>query len=646
MGFKPAIFQQFEGGKATDLKVGPKNSFGDSISVDFRSSPSQLTLNPQPAREDANVVTDLIQNAMMVDDGTIFAIGSGGNFYKRTTAGSWSVEGGLSNGAYGMDWRKDLDSVYICHAKTVSLYNPISTNPILLPDNYGISKSTYNNTNVMGFNVNADQEGSTQTTTLATTISENPTALRYFQTDIEPFNKLPIFVVAKGTGNWTLTLHDGLNNVLATVTIPNGSLTKSSWNDFIFSTQVRASVAPAARTYHWHLTSTVADGTIASTALNDMSTADMQLWADRLIATNNGMHPMANFQQFEVIGNERYLSVWEPLGTPQPSNSEWLRHRLTFPPGYQVCGLSVLNEFLAIACERIPTGNSTAQDGIIFWWDGLSDKYNYDTKVPEGSPYGLQEYNNMVYYFAGGAWYEIAGANSVPVKKRSMPNFNSQYSGVTDKTVIYPYASTVRHGLLLSAYPSTSTNQALLYGVYSWGTISEGYAPSFGHSFPLSTGDQYNTSGNLTIGMVKNFGNTLLTSWRSNAGGCGVDVVNNSSKPAAYAKYQTLILDQGYVGKKKTASYIDAYYNLPSGATVKLGYSINRAGAIVGPGYTSTSLWLGETGYARLGVDAGHGRFHEIYAQVEIFCDNTVTTSPTIYEEGIIFDDCIEEELV
>lgn len=646
MSFKPATFKQFEGGKATDLKVGPRNSFGDSISLDFRSSPSQLTLNPQPTREDANVVTDLLQNAIMVDDGTIFSIGSSGKFYKRTTVGSWSVEGGLSAGAYGMDYRKDLDSVYICHAKTVSLYNPISTSPILLPDNYGISKSTYNNSDVTGFNVNADQEGSTNSTLLTTTLSEELTTLRYFQTDIEPFNKFSIFVVTKGTGNWTLTLHDGLNNVLATTTISNSNLNNGSWNDFIFSTQIRASVAPAARTYHWHLTSTVADGTIASSAINDMSTADMQLWADRLIATTNGMHPMANFQQFEVIGNERYLSVWEPLGDPIPDNSEWKRHRLTFPPGYQVCGLSVLNEFLAIACERIPTGNSTAQDGIIFWWDGLSDTYNYITKIPEGSPYGLQEYSNMVYYFAAGAWYEIAGANSVPAKKRSMPNFNSNYSGVVDKTTVYPYASTVRHGLLLSAYPSLSTNQSLLYGIYSWGNIDQGYSPSFGHSFPLSTGDQYNTSGNLTIGMVRNFGDTLLTSWRSNAGGYGVDVINNSSKPATYAKYQTLILDNDFLGKKKTASYIEACFSLVPGATIKIGYSINRAAVISSPGYTTTNLWLGEDGYTRFNVDNAKGRFREILAQIEIFCDPTVTTSPVIYEEAIVFDDCIEERIV
>src|SRR4029077_4224741 len=131
-------------------------------------------------------------------------------------------------------------------------------------------------------------------------------------------------------------------------------------------------------------------------------------------------------------------------------------HRLTFPPGYQVCGLAVLNEYLAIACERTSTDTIGPQDGIIFWWDGFSDTYNYFTKVPEGSPYGLQEYNNMVYYFSAGAWYEIAGANAVPTKIRSMPNFNTSYSGVAEKTMVYPYASTVRRGLLLSAYPSTS----------------------------------------------------------------------------------------------------------------------------------------------------------------------------------------------
>ncbi len=211
------------------------------------------------------------------------------------------------------------------------------------PAYYGSSFSTYNNTDQAGFNVNSYQIEGTKTTTLETTFIEQDKQKRYFQSDIEPLQKIQIFIVNKGTGDWTLTLHDGLNNVLGTSTIANANLINNAWNDFTFpdatNQQVRIYVKPNARTYHFHLTSTVANGTIASTDNNDLSTCNLQIWADRMIQTTNGMHPMARFLQYECFGNGNYLSIWEPLSDP-PTNDEWQRHKLVFPQEYEVCGLA------------------------------------------------------------------------------------------------------------------------------------------------------------------------------------------------------------------------------------------------------------------------------------------------------------------
>lgn len=651
MSKKPIILSDFVGGWSTDKKVGPEHSFSYSQSVDFRKSPSQLTVLSRTAREDNNTVKDLVQNAVMANNGAIYSIGDQGYFYKRTTAGAWSSVGALPAGAFGMTYRQDQNAIYIAHATTVSQFDPISGSPVLKPNFYNISQSLYNNTDNTGFNVSTNQMGSNYTTTIKTTFVESTTNLRYFQTDIEPLNKISVFVVAKGTGNWTLTLHDGLNNVLGTVTISNANLNSNGWNDFVFSTPVRLQVAPAAQTYHFHLTSTVADGTVNSSIANDLSSCDLQIWANRLVATNNGMHPMTTFQQFVCIGNEHYLSVWEPLGEPSPSNAAWQRHKLTFPPGYEVCGLAVFNEYLAIACEKTTTGDPTPQDGIIFFWDGLSTTYNYFTLVPEGSPYAIHQNKNILYYYAGGAWYVMTSVTAQPIKIRTMPFGENSYGNNNDLTVIYPYAATVRNGVQLMAWPSTSTNASISFGVYSWGQVDKNYPNSFGYSYLLSTGSTtYSAQNNLTIGMVQNFGDNLLISWRDTLnGGYGVDVVNSSSKPAAFSSIETLIYDLGYVGKDKQTDYLEGtWLPLPNGVDVVIKYSINRGSWVYSERFNNTNTWEDLNNYARLNTfdtDERGGRFNELQLGLDIYCDDTVTESPVITSISTVVDTLSQEVL-
>lgn len=652
MAKKPLIINGAVGGQATDKKVGISQSVAYIQSMDFRKSPSQLSLLSRTARDDGNIVRDLVQNMIMDNSGTNYALGSQGYFYKRTTSGVWSSVGNLTTGGYfGLLYRQDQNAIYLAGSKSVSLYDPVSSSPALKPDFYGISQSTYNNTSNAGFNVNSDQAGGSQTTAILTGISESPTSLRYFQSDIEPLAKLSVYVVSKGTGNWTLTLHDGLNNVIATSTITNSNLTSGGWNDFTFSTQVRIQVAPAAQTYHFHITSTVADGTVSSTASNDLSTCDMQLWADRMAIPANGMHPMTTFQQFVCIGNEHYLSVWEPLGDPSPSNAEWQRHKLTFPPGYEVCGLAVFNEYLAIACEKTTTGMPTPQEGIIFFWDGLSSTYNYFTFVPEGSPYAIHQNKNILFYEAGGAWYAMTSVTSQPEKIRTLPFGENSYNNNNNSTKIYPYAATVRNGVQLMAWPSVSTNTNIDFGVYSWGQVDKNFPNSFGYSYIISTGSKtYSPSNNLTIGMVQNFGDNLFISWRDDLnGGYGVDVVNSNSKPVAYSTIEGLIYDGGYVGKEKEADYVEGtWLPLPDGVEIVLKYSIDRGDWVESERFSNTVTWQDGDGYARFDVftdTENGGRFNEYQFGMDIYCDDTVVESPIITSVSSVIDTLGQEQL-
>lgn len=666
MSIKAYVYNSWVGGQATDKKTGQGNSFADSQSLDFRKSPSQMSVLPGTRRADNGVINDLVQNEIMTQSGRTYSIGSTGNVYTCSPTGVWSLFGNIGSvGTFGIDYRQDQDSIYIAGTTSVSSITTVAANPTLNVGYYAESQSTYDNTTNAGFNVNTDQANSTSTTNILVSYGENePTQERFFQSDIQPISKIGVNVVTKGTGDWTLVVHDGLNNQLGTVTITNTNLT-AGYNYFVFSTPIQINVGSAtnanAQTYHFHLTSTVADGTISSSTLNDLSSCDMQLWANRLVQTNNGIHPIVTFQQFVCIGNGRYLSVWEPLGDPSPDNSEWQRQKLSFPPGYEVCGLAVFNEYLVIAAQLTTTGTMTPQQGILFYWDGLSDTYNYFTPIPEGSPESIHTYENAIYYVAGGNWYIITSVAATPTKIRRLPGSENVYTSSNTPTRVYPYVGAVRYGVHLLGWPSTTTNTDIPYGVYSWGKVDDSQPNSFGYSYILSTGDQNVTdTNNLTIGMVRNFGNILHISWRDGST-FGVDVVDASSTPAPYAKWESLIEDSGITTKQKLASYIEAkWLDIQDGVSIVLKYNINRGDWVYSSGATSNAAggfsnanpWSVDDdsaeNYGRfdIGTDGIEERNYEVQYGVDIYCDATVTTPPTIVGVSGPFDDLGNEMMI
>lgn len=667
---KAFVYNSWVGGQATDKKTGIANSFADSQSLDFRTSPSQMSVLPATRRADNGVVTDLVQNEVMTPDGTIYAIGSTGNVYRISPAGVWSLFGNIGSvGTFGINYRADQDAIYIPGTDSVSQIVTVSTNPTLQVGFYGSSLSTYDNSTNSGFNVNSNQSGSTNTTTVSTSYSEtNATQLRYFQTDINPIVQIGVNVVSKGSGDWTLVVHDGLNNLLGTSTIMTANLVNNQFNEFTFSTPLQINV-PASntaggtssniQTYHWHLTSTVADGTVASTTLNDLSTADMNLYANRLVSTKNGIHAQVTFQQFECITNGRYLSTWEPLGDPSPSNSEWERQGLVFPPGYEGCGETVFNEYLVVATGLTTTGANTAQQGILFYWDGLSSTYNYFTPIPEGIPESIHTYENAVYYEAGGNWYTITSVAATPQKIRRLPGTEDLYNESNVVSHINPNMGSVRYGVHLIGWPSTTANPNIPYGVYTWGQADITQPYSFGYSYLLSTGSEFNDGvNNLTIGMVKNFGNILHISWQD-SGKYGVDIVDAGSGVAPFASWESLIEDSGITTKQKQASYLEAHWlDIQDGVSIVLKYSINRGDWVYSSGVTSnaaagfsnTNLWSPDDtpNYARfdIGDSITEERFYEVQVGVDIYCDSTVTEPPVIVGVSLIFDTLGAEVLV
>lgn len=597
--------QEFYGGMSSDRSIGPKASFGYARALEHRRNASRLTVQPGPRKISGGVVNDLILNMIQVQSGTRYACGDQGYLYKIDTSNVMTYLNKLPTGSDGALYRSDSDAAYFATQTDIRRYYPISGTPTF-DVTYGASRSA---------DTNAYRTGGTSTYTLPTALNEGQYCS--FQPDIEPFYSIKVRGVTAGTGTWTLTLHDGLNNTLATATAtPTGGQA-----EFVFSTQVRALVKPNARTYHFHLTTSVSGGTVACSTSTDLNTADFELWAYRLVDTVSNFHPMWQFQQFTLIGNGNYLAVWEPLTDSNPPNTEFQRHRLVFPAGFEVIGGCNVDGYAIIACgKRATDGTKDFQEGMLFRWDGTSQTYEKFISVSGGAPESLFEFDNLPYFYVNGALSVWPGGNYI-VKVRTIADTSTTYRDVTDNTHAYPNMMTIRDNLLMAAYPSTTTNTAIEHGIHSWGSLEKNYPASWGNmDYAISTGTILNTAGTLQLGCVRNFGDEMYISWKDGTA-YGLDIVDSFCDPAPVFKFRALKFDAGAVFKKKLAVGVGIYGEaLPANVTITPVTSVDGAADI-----TYDTMAVGDT---EKNSQVQRGQFRHI--EYGFDGTSTGTTTPVI----------------
>lgn len=629
----PAI-AQFYGGMSSDEAIGTPASFSYSRGLDHRRNPSQLTVLPGPRQLGKGVIEDLILNMVQVQSGARYAYGDQGNIYKVDNSNNVTFFGKLPSGSDGCLYRSDNDAMYFATQTDLRRAYPMSGTPVL-DVIYGPSRS---------IDTNAYRTGGTLTTGYVVPLGIDENQACYFQPDIEPFYSIKANVVKVGTGNLVLTLHDGLNNQLAQATVASGfSLGEL---EFVFGSQIRGLVKPNARTYHWHITSTVADTTIAaataaSVGFNQLNTADFELWAYRFVDTVNNFHPMVQFQQFNLIGNGNYLAVWEPLSDSSPPNTEFQRHRLVFPAGFEVCGIDVTNEFTVIACAKYSTdGTKDFQEGKLFIWDGISQTYNQVIDVSGGAPEGLETKDNLPYFITNGKLCVWTGGDVV-TQVRKISSLDNTFSNVIDNTRVYPNMLAVKDNMLHLGFPSKTSNTSIEHGVYVWGSLEKNYPDSFNYgyvpSLMQSGTDNTNTSGNLQIGCVRSFGDEMYMSYKDKNGAYALDIVDNFCTPAPVFKFRMRRFDGGQAQRDKLAvKQAILAAPLGSGVTITATSSINGAAYKLG-----LSL---ATGQERLVSPVTQpNNFKRIVVGFDGTCDSTITASPIIYTQALEYKPQIEQ---
>lgn len=656
----------FAGGMSVDFKNGVQNSFYNSTALDFRKKASQMSVLPGMTASATNM-TDLIVAMTQDPTGVRWAVGNQGCVYKINTSGVLTKIAQLTSASgHGIVYNQLSDMLYITGQQTVSMYGPITStidSPTFYPDIFGKSASvasgvvnlynptsgTYdgtarNNAQSIGLNIGITSPSQVSSTTAngnyttKTSISEAASDYCTFAPDFEPFYSIPVFINTKGTGDVKLTLHDGLQNIVATTTITAANMVVG-WNEFVFTTPGVRSFTGAIQSglsaaYHFHITSTVTDTVVDTVTDADLTGCNFLLFIYRMVQTNNTWHPMAIFTGSTMllcVGNGQYLSTYNFSNDSNPSNYVYNRARFPLDAGYEVCGLTVNNQYLVIAAEKRSTSNvNNFQDGMLYFWDGTNSSYNFKIQVPMGAPYSIYTFNNITFFLCMGSLYAWGGGQQV-IKIRPISYQNTDYLGVADDTYVNPNMMDSRANLLMIGYPSTTTNILNHYGIYSYGTVELVYPNSFCLSYELSNGQtNFSVANQLKIGMIKNFVDTMYMSWTYvDSGGAtryGLDITNNSSKPASTFSWQSLIWDGGVRYKMKQAMRLKInFLPLPVGSTLTANYIIDRGTAISDDAGTSFTAVAGDT---EIVVQMNARRFHEIQCGFTGTCNSD--TPPTI----------------
>lgn len=645
------VLGSFEGGESIDFKNGVANSFYKSEALDFRSKASQMSVLPglSAVSGASAVLVDLPVEMVQDPTGNRWIIGDQGNLYKLDTSNTLTkVATTTETSGTGLVYNILSDFLYITGQQSVSMYGPLSSSPSLKDGQFGKSASSasgvvnlydptttsYSGSARNNLQTLATTTGVTSTSQVTTNTSSNtyttPTSIPAetvttgkcpFAPDLEPFYSIAIYVDTVGTGNVTLTLHDGFNRNLGAVTINHASLT-TGYNEFIFSAPGIRSFTGAVQsglsaTYHWHVTSTVADTKIRTLTASDLSTADMILFNYRMVKTNNGWHPATIFTGngfLLCIGNGQYLTTYNFSNDANPSNNVWQRERFPIDAGFEICGLSVNNQYLVIAAEkRSSSATKSFQEGALYFWDGQNATYNFKIAIPMGAPYSVYTFNNITYFICAGALYAWGGGQQV-IKVRPIAYQNTDYLGTTDTTIVNPNMMAPRYNLLMIGYPSTTTNVNIKYGIYSWGSVELIYPNSFGYSYALSNATyNYSAANNLQIGMIKNFVDTMFVASRKTVTGTTtyyLDIVNNSSAVANTVSWDSLIYDGGVRYKQKELNRIKvSFLPWPANATLTVYYALERGSHVSADPITSVS-YSPSTGDTSIIIDVNR-RFYE-----------------------------------
>lgn len=554
MPTKKIIMREFSGGiGTTSEKKDIVNSASFIKNLNPFEDPTYLTMSRVPTKISGSTVVGLptwAEDGSPYDTNRYF-VDEGGNIYKET---SLEVVSNLRtvSGCAGEGLKVFDDFLYYALSKELGRYGKLSGTPAF--------NDAFLSDGVMDLDQSGGGSGFVYATT--TSVNEGATHRQTFTPDNDPLKTVVINVSDTGDDpTWTVTVHDYYDNLIGSKTIAYADMSTGDMS-FIFSTPLRLVIG---NEYHFHVTTSTTTGApaVVTDVTTDLEGADFSTLFGVLIDAT--FHPMVSIEDVLVIGNERYLAVWDQA-TYEPN-------KIALEPGYEVRAMAKFEEFVVAAAFK--GGNmEEAEDCRLYFWDGIVAgeivSYNYFTDVPVGVA-------NSLYNFKG----ELIGVygNTGKIYKGSDP-----FLGVVNqvpklargkKVEVYPGAISDYNGRLLVGISASTDDTALEQGVYEYGHQSDLLPEAFNFPYLISTGTTTGTT--LKIGLVKRIGTDIYIGWRDGAG-YGLDKISVGDGASASGTWESLIYDGGNPEEYfLPINLIIQFEPLTTGQSVTPKYKLDRA---------------------------------------------------------------------
>lgn len=394
---------------------------------------------------------------------------------------------------------------------------------------------------------------------LDTSLSEAGNDFKPFYASQDILTKIRIYISDKGTGDWTLTLHDSANTSISTVAITNANLA-SGYVDFVFSSPL---VLNLDEQYHVHLHSSVADGYVVSSNHQDLSDADMELYSSGDLE----FHSMQILNGVLYLGERNYVhQIYKEAG-----QSFIKLVALDIAQPLRVKCMSRFINQLVIGTYVADNINKTE----IIRWDGWSVSFNVSDTIEEAGINAFIPADNYMYVNAGksGSMYVYDGARLELVKV-----IKGDYTE-GKQAHIFPNAVSTFKGLPIFGFSNLSGNPAL-QGVYSFGQKTADYPRILSLDYPLSLRgtmlvDEVEVEdpkafimSDLEIGAVTVVNDIIIVAWRywdsvAEEYSYGIDELDNSNKlNGAYFETRIMMAQRHEV--KDYKNFYIPYKSLPT----------------------------------------------------------------------------------
>lgn len=642
---------EFYGGLSTDNKIGIENSYSDGECLDVRKSPSQMTVLPMSRKvADSGNITGLMVAMTQSKDGNIWGIDENGKLYKiDENNGITVISNTAASSGFGLEMSDIDDGLWFTDGGHKLFSYGRVLNPTGATRNTNSFEEIKDDSEYVVYAIEVQENGSavfyqsnpdirrangSNTCDVPTTVvetitpgTENSSKLRQkaglLLTGVIPMAKVGIrFTNKPNSGNVRIEIHDENDNVVASSTSvsyssvstdgytefyvrPNPSNPLSASNQFNNYLPWAGDTIEGGAVLHMHIVASTSGYEVKTTTADDMSLdLDFECYGYVLNETFNKKHPMCMYDKL-YIGNGRFVSSKESTPLNYIDDTLFIQDALRLDDGFEVCAFGSSDEYLMIGAEKNSASSSRGfQMGRIYFWDRESEGPNFYVDCNMGSPKCIFNFGNIVYIIIAGALYAYTGGKEL-VKVRTLKGTDTEYSGATSITEVYPNMMSIRREILLVGFPSNTTAYGMRHGIHAWGSIDKNYPNCFTYNYKIpgstveETLEQSNSdTQHLRIGCVYNFNDTLFYSYevgtREDAESSwsytpALAIVDNDSGTSTSFMFKSLQYDAGSPAYEKMALRVGIYFDpLPANTTITPIYRIDDGAWITGPA-TATS---------------------------------------------------------